>query len=104
MLTSIYQHVCDMHFRRMIHDEFMDLRGAQNHQHRSYFEDVFHGMYVEAQVLAIRRLTDSDSRTLSLHRLIGQVEQHRREFTREWFVARWMGDRDRESEDFRGAN
>lgn len=63
------------------------------------FRDAFHRMYMEAQVIAIRRQADDDPRTLSLRRLIGQLENHRREFTRAWYVRRWMADRDADSKD-----
>ncbi len=51
--------------------------------------------------MAIRRQADDDKRTFSLRRLIGQLEQHHREFTREWYVRRWLGNGDRASPDER---
>jgi hypothetical protein len=51
--------------------------------------------------MAIRRQADDDRRTLSLRRLIGQLEQHRRKFTRAWYVPRWVGDRDLKAADER---
>ena len=79
--------------------EFMVMLDSQAHPDTSIFQDAFHGMYVESQVLAIRRQADSDSRTLSLRRLIGQLEQHRKDFTRSWYVGRWMHGRDLHSDD-----
>jgi hypothetical protein len=47
-------------------------------------------MYLEAQTIGIRRLVDGDARTISLRRLIGQLEQHRAQFTREVYVNRHL--------------
>lgn len=98
-LKSLEFHVYELHHRRQIHDEFMAMLDAQDHPDTNIFRDAFHAMYVESQVMAIRRQADNDSRTLSLRRLIGQLEQHRQEFTRSWYVDRWMVDRDPNSED-----
>jgi hypothetical protein len=98
-LKSLELQIYELHHRRQIHDEFMAMLDAQDHPDTSIFQDAFHRMYIESQVLAIRRQADSDSRTLSLRRLIGQLEQHRKDFTRSWYVGRWMRDRDPNSKD-----
>lgn len=100
-LESLKVQIYDLHHRRALHDEFMAMLDAQDHPDTDVFRDLFHRMYVEAQVMAVRRQADDDPRTLSLRRLIGQLQQHRREFTREWFVRRWMGDFDADTPDER---
>lgn len=100
-LGSLKQQIYDLHHRRQLHDEFMAMLDSQDHPDTEIFQDAFHRMYIEAQVMAIRRQADDDRRTLSLRRLIGQLEKHRRKFTREWYVARWVGDRDPNATDER---
>lgn len=87
-LRSLTAQVYELHHRRQIHDEFMEMLDSQDHPDTDIFRDAFHRMYIESQVLAIRRQADDDSRALSLRRLIGQLEQRRRDFTRTWYVAR----------------
>lgn len=89
-LENLEWQIFELHHRREIHDEFMAVLEAQTHSDSSTFAEAFHGMYLESQVMAIRRLADDDSRTISLRRLIGQIEQRRRDFTRKWYVERWM--------------
>lgn len=93
-LDSLRRQVLELHHRRQIHDEFMEMLDGQDHPDTGIFKDAFHRMYIESQVMAIRRLADDDKRTLSLRRLIGQLEQHRRTFTRTVYVERWMAGRD----------
>jgi hypothetical protein len=100
-LESLKQQIYDLHHRRQLHDEFMEMLDAQDHPDTDVFRDAFHRMYIEAQVMGIRRQADRDSRTLSLRRLIGQLETHRHEFTREWYVGRWTGARDPNAADER---
>ncbi len=100
-LPSLAQQVHDMHHRRQLHDEFMTMLEASGHRDRDVFTDFFHRMYVEAQALAIRRQADEDARTLSLRRLIGQLFQHRKLFTRSWYVRRWVGTRNPNASDER---
>ncbi len=83
-LESLKQQIYDLHHRRQLHDEVMEMLDAQDHPDTDVFRDAFHRMYIEAQVMAIRRQADDDPRTLSLRRLIGQLETHRRDFTRAW--------------------
>ena len=89
-LESLKSQIYDIQHRRQLHDEFMAMLDGQDHPDTEIFRDAFHRMYVEAQVMAIRRQADDDKRTLSLRRLIGQLEQHRRGFTRDWYVRRWL--------------
>lgn len=98
-LQALRQQVLDLHYRREVHDELLQMLDAQDHPDTGTFRDVFHRMYIESQVMAIRRQADDDPRTLSLRRLIGQLEQHRREFTRSWYVERWMAGMDPSSPD-----
>jgi hypothetical protein len=99
-LDALETQIYVLHHRRQIHDEFMEMLDAAGEDDRT-FQDAFHGMYIESQVMAIRRQADNDPRTLSLRRLIGQLEQRRRDFTREWYVKRWMAGRDPASADQR---
>ncbi len=89
-LPSLERQVLDLHHRRQIHDDFLAMLKAQDHPGTSVFVDVFHRMYIESQAMAIRRQADVDSRTLSFRRLLGQLQYHRKELTREWYVGRWM--------------
>lgn len=96
-LKSVTEQIYRLHHRRQIHDEFLEMLGAQRNPDASIFSDEFHLMYLESQTLAIRRQADDDPRTLSLRRLIGQLQEHRKRFTRVWYVERWMGDLDTNS-------
>ena len=98
-LEPLYRQILELNHRRQLHDEFVELLEAQGHPQRGIFGEAFHRMYLEAQCLAIRRQADDDSRTLSLRRLIGQLEQHRKHFTREWYVGRWLGREPRDEAD-----
>lgn len=102
-LPSIKTQVFELFHRREIHDGMEEMLRAQDHADAGYFWEAFHRMYLESQVLAIRRQADDDTRALSLRRLIGQLQHHRRSVTRAWYVDRWMdgvgldpaGERDR---------
>lgn len=97
-LDSFRHQVLDMSHRRQVHDEFMALlRKAGDDS--GIFAEAFHGMYLESQLMAIRRQTDPDTKVLSLRRFIGQLNQHRQALTREWYVNRWVGDLDVNSPD-----
>lgn len=96
-LESLKFQVYDLHHRRQIHDEFMNMLDAQDHSDTDVFRDAFHRMYIESQVMAIRRQADDDPHTTSLRRLIGQLEEHHRAFTREWYVGCWIAGSDLDS-------
>lgn len=100
-LENLKGQIYDLHHRRQLHDEFMELLDRQDHPDTGILGDAFHRMYIESQVMAIRRLADDDKRTISLRRLIGQIEQRRPDFTRDWYVARWMSNFDLASADER---
>lgn len=100
-LESLAYQVYELHHRRQLHDEFIGMLDAQDHPDTGIFRDAFHRMYIEAQVMAIRRQVDEDPTTQSLWRLIGQLDAHRHHFTRDWYVKRWLGGRDPESPDER---
>lgn len=100
-LESLKSQIYDIQHRRQLHDEFMEMLDGQEHRDTHIFRDAFPRMYVESQVMAFRRQADDDKRTLSLRRLIGQLECHHREFTSEWYVSRWLDDGDRASLDER---
>lgn len=93
--------IYDLHHRRQLHDEFMVLLEAQEHPDTGIFGDAFRRMYIESQVMAIRRQADDDHPTVSLRRLIGQIEQRRRQFSRSWYVERWVKNFDLASDDER---
>lgn len=88
-LDSVYYQVLDMQHRRQLHDEFMAMLDAQDHPDTT-FQEAFHRIYIESQVIAIRRLADDDARTLSLRRLLGQLYCRRKAFTRDAYVGRWL--------------
>jgi len=89
-LPSITSQVFNMQHRRQLHDEFVELLSDGRPTGGGIFEQFFHQIYLEAQTLSVRRQCDKDSRTLSLRRLVGQLEKHRADFTRVWYVDRWM--------------
>lgn len=98
-LKNVAHQIHGLYHRRQLHDEFLAMLDNQDHPDTGIFRDSYHLMYIEAQVMVIRRQSDNDNRTLSLRRLIGQLERHRQRFTRDWYVRRWVGDRDPESPD-----
>lgn len=100
-LKSVGEQIYRLHHRRQIHDEFLEMLDADRNPDAVTFADEFHQMYLESQTLAIRRQADDDHRSLSLRRLIGQLQEHRKEFTRAWYVERWIGDLDVHSTDER---
>ncbi len=100
-LENLKTQIYDLHHRRRLHDEFMVLLDAQEHRDTEILKDAFHRMYIESQVMAIRRQADDDQRTLSLRRLIGQIEQRRGQFSRVWYVERWVQNLDLEGDDER---
>jgi hypothetical protein len=85
-LENIYAQVLNLHNRHELHDGMEEMLREQGHPDAEYFWDAFHEMYVESQVLAIRRQADDDPRTLSLRRLLGQVEQNAKRLNRAWYV------------------
>lgn len=99
-LKSFSDQVYDINHRRQVHDEFIGMLAAVG-EDGGVFADMFHRMYIESMVMAVRRQTDTDPRALSLRRLIGQLVQHRRAFTRSWYVGRWVGNRDARSAELR---
>lgn len=93
-LESIKFQAYELQHRRELHDGFMAMLEGQDHPDSDIFGDAFHRMYIESQVMVIRRQADDDTRTLSLRRLIGQLEAHRRSFTRTDYTSRWLDGRD----------
>lgn len=89
-IPRIQQEIHDLHHRREIHDGMMEMLDRAGDADTGVFRAAFHRMYLESQLTAIRRQADTDSRTISLRRLIGQLNHHRSEFTRDWFVDRWL--------------
>jgi hypothetical protein len=87
-LSTIYREIIEMHHRKEIHDGMRDMLEAQAHSDVGYFWEAFHRMYIESQTTGIRRQTDDDSRTLSLRRLLGQIQENRKLLTRAWYVGR----------------
>ena len=100
-LVSLESQIFNLHHRRQVHDDLMHLLDAQGHPQKGIFQDFFHGMYIESQAMAIRRQADRGSDTISLRRLIGQLEEHRDKLTREWYINRWMSGRSLNSPDQR---
>lgn len=89
-IERLENRVLDLNHRRQLHDEFMALLDGQDHRDTVVFQDAFHHMYLEAHTIGIRRLVDGDRRTISFKRLLGQLEEHRNEFTRDSYVRRWV--------------
>ncbi|MGH2719788.1 MAG: hypothetical protein ACRDJU_14605 [Actinomycetota bacterium] len=88
-LASLRRDIYELHLRKKVHDEFMELL-RRNGQDGSIFADLFHKMYLDSQVMAIRRQTDDDTRTLSLYGLLGQLQEGTPQSTRAWYVNRWL--------------
>jgi len=53
-LEALETQIYVLHHRRQIHDEFMEMLEAADDGDQT-FRDAFHGMYIESQVMAIRR-------------------------------------------------
>ena len=56
--------------------------------HSTVAAGFIHRMYIEVQLMSIRRMTDSTKPTHSLRRLLGQLAEHSCAITRTSFVAR----------------
>jgi len=50
------------------------------------FQDWMRDCYAYSVAVGIRRLADTDARTMSLHRLLGKVKRRAQEFTRSWYT------------------
>lgn len=75
-------------WRKQLHDAMREAFDASEISPSDLFWEEFHHMYLDSQLIGIRRLVDSDRRTLSLGRLLGQLENQARKLTRTAFVDR----------------
>ena len=57
-LESLELQIYDIQHHRQLNDEFMELLDGQDHPDTDIFRDAFHRMYLESQVMAIRRKAD----------------------------------------------
>ena len=60
-LESLKSQIDDIQHHRRLHDEFMVMLDGQHHPDTHVFREVFHRMYVDSQVMAIRRQVRSTS-------------------------------------------
>jgi hypothetical protein len=88
-LPSLRSQVHDLYLRKEVHDQLMEALARQG-ESDSLLADAVHRMYLDSQLMAIRRQADNDRRTLSLHRLFGQLEEAAGQFSRQWWVDRWL--------------
>ena len=72
--------------RRELHDELVP-RMLEVSNHSTVAAGFIHRMYIEVQLMSIRRMTDSTKPTHSLRRLLGQLAEHSCAITRTSFVA-----------------
>jgi hypothetical protein len=86
-LEQLERQVLHIHHRRELFHATVDLLQATP-SNDGVFAQFLAGIYADAQVLAIRRLVDDNKRTVSFCRLIGQLMEHRRDFTVEWYIRR----------------
>lgn len=79
--------------RKELHDELLPRILAQSNEN-AVAAGFVHRMYLESQLMTIRRLTDTyrHKPTRSFRRLLGQLAEHPTAVTRSWFVARYVGD------------
>jgi len=88
-LRQLTQDIWVLHHRRKMFNELAEMLEGQGNPHRAYVDHFLAEMYFDAQMVRLRRLIDNDSRSVSFPRLINQLIQHRRKFTREWYVGLW---------------
>lgn len=60
-------------------------------------QQIFTGMFGEAQGVLVRRLLDDDAQTRSIRRLAGQMAAHHKVLTRDRYVAEWQSARQDEA-------
>jgi hypothetical protein len=88
-LRQLTQDIWRLHHRRKMFNELVEMLEGQGNPHRAYVDEFLAELYLDAQLVLLRRLIDTDSRSVSFRRLINQLIQHRTKFTREWYVGLW---------------
>ena len=97
----IVNQVVNMYHRRVVYESMLEMLQEQNHPDAGLFFETYNGQYIEAQSMAIRRQAAEDDRTVSLRRLLGQLDRHRAFITREWYHDRMLRPSE-DHEDWRG--
>ncbi|MCY3650620.1 MAG: hypothetical protein OXG40_12830 [Acidimicrobiaceae bacterium] len=95
-LEYLKREIGEIHLRRHIHGE-LDAMLATQHCDTTFWSH-YHRMYVESQVMAIRRLSDDDSRTMSFVRFIREIGAYHHLVSRDAYVARWVASVDHPSD------
>jgi len=92
-LETIEGHVRSMLSDRYIFREVIKIVEANPKTHDpNDFVMWFVQQYVEAASIRVRRLVDRDDRTVSLRRLLKDIEDHADAITRKWFVQQFTQD------------
>lgn len=89
-LECLRREIGEIHHHRHLHDEFHAMLGTAAHHSDTTFWSHYHRMYIESQVMAIRRLSDTDSRTMSFVWFIREIKANRNLLSRDAYVARWI--------------
>ena len=71
-LEYLRREIGEIHHRRHLHDEFHAMLGTTQHSDTTSWSH-YHRTYIESQVMAIRRLSDTDGRTMSFVRFIREI-------------------------------
>lgn len=88
-LEYLKREIGEILLRRHIHDEFHAMLGAQQHCDTTFWSH-YHRMYVETQIMAIRRLSDTNYRTMSFVRFLREIRANCQLVSRDAYVARWI--------------
>ena len=103
-MPKIEDEILHLHHRQQMLLGFTKMLDETEDPNAGAFLRSYRRMYVESQIMGIRRQADTDQRTVSLVRLLGQLEEHRLHFTRAWFVERAIEGMDDEDREFHGSN
>jgi hypothetical protein len=87
-VEMIKQHVWELHHHRAIWREMREVLIAASHED-TIFLDHYTRLYAERQLIAVRRLVDLDTRTVSLARLLTELAEHPASMTRQRHVRLW---------------
>ncbi len=90
-ITRLFGDLTDLFFRRQIFLEYSDVVRANNAaRDPPEFDQWVRRHYAEAAALAVRRIVGQpkDRRSISLVRVLGEVESNRRAFSRSWLRQR----------------
>jgi hypothetical protein len=91
-IETITQEVYAIHHHRDLWRRLAEITQAAKLP-ASVFFDALSMWYAATQSVAVRRQLDTSKGTVSLIRLLEDLERHRGHVTREWHVSLWVGDK-----------